>query len=45
MTDLEKKCNEYREYKRLAEQAAVAKYFDLEGGRSEWFEGLKEMKK
>jgi hypothetical protein len=25
--------------------AAVAKYFDLEGGRFEWFEGLKEMQK
>lgn len=25
--------------------AAVAKYFELEGGRFEWFEGLKEMQK
>lgn len=25
--------------------AAVAKYFELEGGRFEWFEGLKEVQK
>ena len=25
--------------------AAVAKYFELDGGRFEWFEGLKEMQK
>lgn len=25
--------------------AAVAKYFELEGGRFEWFEGLKEARK
>lgn len=25
--------------------AAVARYFELEGGRSEWIEGLKEVQK
>lgn len=25
--------------------AAVAKYFDLEGGRSKWLDGLEEMQK